>query len=172
MTLWMLSSSTCKHALAVVDGTGQHSLHGPHYSRRTPGSRSFTGVGQEVVFVTRDRSAVWAVVRQRTPLARGSGSSRGRAGARDSRANYVWRNMLFRNLGKHLSSELIRQATELTYTHWVKRYGSLPSQRLRTEVDTRRVRSANPGYCYMCAGWEKGETKRGKLFLYAPRPAE
>jgi len=32
----------------------------------------------------------------------------------------------------------------------------------------REVKSSNPGYCYMCAGWEKGETKRGKLFLYAP----
>jgi len=25
-----------------------------------------------------------------------------------------------------------------------------------------------PGYCYQCAGWTKGETKRHKLFLYAP----
>jgi len=28
--------------------------------------------------------------------------------------------------------------------------------------------TAYAGYCYQCAGWTKGETKRHKLFLYAP----
>lgn len=86
----------------------------------------------------------------------------------DRKARYLWRNMMFRNLGAGLSSDLIREATEETYRQWAIRYGSLPSERLRTEIGVRAVRSRNPGYCYICAGWEKGVIKNGKLFLWAP----
>lgn len=170
---WLLSSSSDPRALAVVDGTGPFDGMGPHYSRRTPGSKTFTGVGQEVVLVTECGRAVWACIRQRTPHAVGSGVSRHRRGvdgkATDLRARYLWRNMLFRNLGAGLSSDLIREATAVTYREWIARYGALPDEPLRTEIDVKAVRSRNPGYCYMMAGWDKGETKRGKLFLYAPR---
>ncbi len=165
---WQLSSSSDPRALAVVDGTGLFTEHGPHYSRRTPGSKTFTGVGQEIVLVTDCGRAVWAVVRQRTPTRRGSGNSRGRIGVTDVRPRYVWRNMMFRNLGAGLSSSLIIEATDLTYSYWLDRYGIMPEERLRTEVDVLAVRSANPGYCYIKAGWERGPRKRRKLFLYAP----
>ncbi len=161
---WSLSSSSDRHALSMIDGTGWFSSRGTHYSRRTPGSKTFTGVGKEVVLVT--ESAVWAVVEQRTPARAGSGQSRGRNG-RHELTPTVWRNLLFRNLGSFLSSSLIRTATVLTYLHWLRRYGELPRVRLRTEVDIRHA-SSNPGYCYQCAGWSKGETKGHKLFLYAP----
>ena len=166
---WHLSSSSDRAALDLVDGVGAWEGHGPHYSRRTPGSKTFTGVGREVVLVSRDRSAVWAVVLQNTPAARGSGASRGRAGAPDPRVRQLWRNMLFRNLGAGLSSRLIRSATVATYHFWRARYGDLPDVRLRTEIDVRKVRSSNPGYCYKCAGWRDGRKVRGKLYLYAPR---
>lgn len=165
---WLLSSSSDPRALAVVDGTGRFAEFGPHYSRRTPGSRTFTGVGQEVVLVTDCGRAVWAVVRQRTPTAAGTGASRGRQTATDARPRYVWRNMIFRNLGAGLSSALIREATVMTYAEWRRRYGDLPAERLRTEVDVRCVRSTNPGYCYLQAGWERGPLRRHKLFFYAP----
>jgi len=168
---WRLSSSSDPVALAVVDGTGPHEGRGPHYSRRTPGSKTFTGVGQEIVLVTSCGCAVWAVVRQRTPTAKGSGASRGRQGSTDDRPRYVWRNMLFRNLGAGLSSDLIRDATRLTYKFWLERYGSLPEEDLRTEICPRSIKSVNPGYCYKMAGWGRGRTKRGKLFLYAPNEA-
>lgn len=103
-------------------------------------------------------------------MARGSGVSRGRSGVTDVKARYVWRNMLFRNLGAGLSSDLILEATEMTYREWVVRYGEMPAERLRTEVDVKRVRSSNPGFCYMKAGWERGPIVRGKLHLYAPSP--
>ena len=48
---WLLSSSSDVNALAVVDGLGKFRRFGPHYSRRTPGSRTFTGVGQEIVLL-------------------------------------------------------------------------------------------------------------------------
>lgn len=168
---WLLSSSSDRRALDVVDGTGMHEGRGPHYSRRTPGSKTFTGVGQEVVLVTDCGRAVWACVYQKTPSARGSGGSRGREGVTDARARFIWRNMMFRNLGAGLSSDLIRSATTATYLHWLIRYGSLPAERLRTEIDTRRVQSSNPGYCYLAAGWDPGPIVRGKRYLYAPERA-
>jgi len=168
MTRWVLSSSSSRAALDVVDGCGPWAGHGPHYSRRTPGSKTFTGVGKEVVLVTDDLSSVWAVVLQKTPAKRGTGASRGRGGVSDPSTRWLWRNMLFRNLGKELSSGLITSATAATYRWWINRYGGLPDVRLRTEIDTRKVSSANPGYCYKCAGWGDGRLVRGKLYLYAP----
>jgi hypothetical protein len=109
-------------------------------------------------------------VRQKTPCAVGTGMSRGRSGITDVKPRYIWRNMIFRNLGAGLSSILIREALALTYFHWASRYGSLPLERLRSEIDVRRVRSTNPGFCYLMAGWERGETRNGKLFLWAPSP--
>lgn len=165
---WLLSSSSDPRALAVVDGLGMFNGLGPHYSRRSPGSKTFTGVGREVVLVTECGCAVWAVVYQRTPAAAGTGGSRGRTGATDKRPRHLWRNMLFRNLGAGRSSDLIREATAATYAAWLDRYGELPTERLRTEIDVWRVLSRNPGYCYLMAGWEKGPIVRGKRFYYAP----
>ncbi len=168
---WTLSSSSDPRALAVVDGLGEFAENGPHYSRRTPGSKTFTGIGREIVLVTDCGRAVWACVYQRTPSARGTGSSRGRTLAPDSRPRFLWRNMVFRNLGAGLSSALIREATERTYAEWIIRYGELPPERLRTEIGIKQVRSKNPGACYQLAGWERGETKRGRLFFWAPERA-
>lgn len=168
MTQWILSSSSDPYALDVVDGTGMHYGKGPHYSRRTPGSKTFTGVGKEIVLLTECRKAVWACVYQRTPSRAGSGNSRGRDGQADCGPRYIWRNNMFRNLGAGLSSELIRSALERTIEEWIRRYGELPREPLRTEIDIRKVLSSNPGFCYMKAGWRKGETRNGKLFLYAP----
>ena len=165
---WLLSSSSDPRALAVVDGLGPFVAFGPHYSRRTPGSKTFTGVGQEVVLVTDCGRAVWAVVRQKTPSRVGSGGSRGRSGSPDEAPRFVWRNMLFRNLGAGLSSELIREATNETYSRWLERYGSIPSETLRTEIGVKSVRSSNPGCCYKKAGWHSPVLRRGKLFLSAP----
>jgi hypothetical protein len=168
MSVWLLSSSSDRRALDVVDGTGPFNGLGPHYSRRTPGSKTFTGVGREIVLVTDCGRAVWACVYQKTPSARGTGASRGRCGQPDTKARHIWRNMMFRNLGAGMSSELIREATERTYEEWVRRYGELPPERLRTEIGIKEVRSKNPGYCYQVAGWSKGRIVRGKLYLFAP----
>ena len=166
--VWDLSSSSDRRALDVVDGCGLFEAWGPHYSRRTPGSKTFTGVGKEIVLVTSCGRAVWACVYQRTPSARNTGVSRGRAGETDVKPRFLWRNMLFRNLGAGLSSDLIREATDRTYEEWAKRYGCLPDERLRTEIDTTRIRSSNPGFCYLKAGWVPDRKVRGKLYLWAP----
>jgi hypothetical protein len=125
-------------------------------------------VGREIVLVTLCGRAVWACVYQRTPSRPGSGASRGRTGEPDAKPRYLWRNMMFRNLGAGLSSNLIADATEETYRQWRARYGELPPERLRTEIGVGAIRSPNPGYCYKRAGWERGDTRNGKLFLWAP----
>jgi len=165
--MWQLSSSSDRRALNIVDGTGPHAGCGPHYSRRTPGSKTFTGCGQEIVLVTECGRAVWACVRQRTPVARGAGSARGRGGSGQV-TKFVFRNSMFRNLGAGLSSDLIISATEETYRRWVERYGSLPPERLRTEIGIKEIRSTNPGYCYLMAGWTVDRVVRGKRYLWAP----
>lgn len=166
--MWILSSSSDRHALDIVDGCGAFEGYGPHYSRRTPGSKTFTGVGQEIVLVT--DSAVWAVIRQRTPSKRGSGNSRGRIGLTDTLPRYVWRNMLFRNLGTELSSTLILSALVMTYREWKLRYGQLPAEVLRTEIDPSKIRGVHPGCCYKKAGFHNPRMVRGKLYLDAPCP--
>jgi hypothetical protein len=164
--MWQLSSSSDPRALELVDGAGQWEGHGPHYSRRTPGSRTFTGVGQEIVLI--NESAVWAVVRNRLPAPRGSGTSRGRSGTPVIHT-YTWRCNMFRNLGTNLSSMLIRQAVQSTVAHWVNRYGVLPDEELTTEVKISSVKSGIPGYCFKRAGWVTKRYTRGLVILRCPR---
>lgn len=164
---WRLSSSSDRQALDLVDGTGPWAGHGPHYSRRTPGSKTFTGVGQEIVLVRED--AVWAVVRSRVPAPRGSGASRGRTGE-TAPTRWVWRCNMFRNLGPTRSSDLIRAATAMTAIEWVRRYGELPAEVLQTEVKPAMIRSEIAGYSYRRAGWVKFRETRGMVYLRCPRP--
>lgn len=64
---------------------------------------------------------------------------------------------VFRNEGSVLSSILIQEAVQLAWRRW-------PNERLYTYVNSKKVKSANAGYCYKCAGWRKvGETKSGLL---------
>mgnify|MGYP001607484672 CR=1 FL=1 len=159
MSFWLLSSSSDRRALDVVDGVGRFSGHGLHYSRRTPGFKMFTGVGQQTVLVGADGTAVWAVVRQRTPSAVGSGASRGRSGELDRASRWVWRNMMFRNLGDVPSSSLVVDATRCTYEEWSRKYGFLPLEVL------------HPGYCCKKAGYHNQRVVRRKIYLDAPCPA-
>lgn len=165
---WLLSSSSDRTALDIVDGTGRFDGLGPHYSRRTPGAKTFTGVGQEIVLV-HPSGAVWAVVRQRVPAPRGSGVSRGRTGE-TVLTRYVWRNMMFRNLGSERASDLIRSAVAETTRQWITRYGGLPEEELRTEIRVAAVRGEVPGYCYRRAGWVRvPKSPRGMIYLRCPR---
>ena len=92
-------------------------------------------------------------------------------------AGFVWRNFVcdrgelgincafFRNEGSVLSSELVRQADNIADAIW-------PCGRHYTYVDPAAVRSRNPGYCFLAAGWVKcGMTATGKLVLERRRPA-
>jgi hypothetical protein len=86
-------------------------------------------------------------------------------------AMFVWRKFIddsgqqgvncavFRNEGPILSSELIRQADAVADFCW-------PGERHYTHVDPKAVRSSNPGFCFVAAGWRRcGMTKSGLLIL-------
>lgn len=97
----------------------------------------------------------------------------------DGLAAFVWRKFkddsgqigincaLFRNEGPILSSELILEAEQLAWVRW-------PGERLYTYVNPRRIKSTNPGYCFIRAGWNKcGMTRGGLIVLQKlPPPAE
>jgi hypothetical protein len=91
----------------------------------------------------------------------------------DASSLFVWRNYLdktipkqegiecavFRNESPELSSKLIRQADAIADLCW-------PHQRHYTKVNPKKVRSRNPGYCFLKAGWRRcGFTKGGLLIL-------
>lgn len=86
-------------------------------------------------------------------------------------AAFVWRKFIdasgqkgvncsfFRNESKKLSSDLIRQACKIANHVW-------PSERLYTYVNAKKVKSNNPGFCFIAAGWSRcGTTKNGLLVL-------
>jgi hypothetical protein len=90
-------------------------------------------------------------------------------------ALFVWRNYIddtipkqegvecsvFRNEApeRWLSSELIRQGDAIADHIWA-------GERHYTKVRPAAVRSANPGYCFIAAGWRKcGKTKGGLTIL-------
>jgi hypothetical protein len=96
----------------------------------------------------------------------------------DGRAFFVWRQFkddcidartgepqagincaAFRSEGTCRSSCLIRQADAIADVVW-------PDRRHYTYVDPTRVRSTNPGFCFLAAGWRRcGRTKSGLLVL-------
>lgn len=88
----------------------------------------------------------------------------------DSLALFVWRKFIdasgqhgincavFRNEGPHLSSRLILEAEQIAWRRW-------PGERLYTYVSPK-VRSTNPGYCFLMAGWRKcGRSKSGLIIM-------
>jgi hypothetical protein len=96
-----------------------------------------------------------------------------------ARALFVWRRFIskdpsasnadvncavFRNEGAGLSSDLIRAAMAAAWRRW-------PGARLYTYVNPRRVRSSNPGYCFLMAGWRRcGVTKTRRLLVLEVMP--
>lgn len=95
----------------------------------------------------------------------------------DGRAMFVWRKFVddcldqrtgnrqegvncavFRNEGEHLSSELIRQADAIADAVWTDR-------RHYTYVNRKKIRSANPGFCFQCAGWRRCGFTAGGLIV-------
>jgi hypothetical protein len=66
---------------------------------------------------------------------------------------------IFRNESPRLSSELLKDGMLLAWARW-------PGERLYTYVNAARVRSTNPGYCFLRAGWRKcGTTKKRRLII-------
>lgn len=132
-----------------------------HYTRPPPGARGFCRNGQNLVFVTGCGKAGWVTFRP-TP---------GKATRPDGLA--AWECALFRNESVYRSSDLIREATALTFALW----GFPPPDGLITFVKPERVRTTLEldgvvGYCYRRAARRRvGYSGSNALPLFrAPRP--
>lgn len=127
-------------------------LYFRHYSSEKGGRKAscytagFTGQGQCSVYLTERCDALFAWVLQTVPR------MDGQEGVYCS---------IFRNEGPALSSELIKEADGLAWDRWPH------EDRHFTFVDPTKVESANPGYCFLMAGWRRlaKRTSRG-LFIF------
>jgi hypothetical protein len=141
--VWMIG----KYWKLVKDGDKLgRALYRRHYSRNpwTVARRSklFVGPGEKMVLVGHlgDALFVWRKFVSRD----------GQVGVNCA---------VFRNEGTCLSSEMILEAEEWAWGRWV-------GERLYTYVNAEKVRSSNPGYCFMKAGWVRvGQFGRNKLVL-------
>ncbi len=139
---WQRSNRANRIAAALADR---------HYTRQKPGSRQFVPPGRCIVLLTSSHDALWV---SSWPFA--EYVKHQWAGA--------WVCSLFRNEAPdhYLSSELIRQAVAVTRSTW----GTPPPLGMVTFVNTAKVRSVNPGYCYKQAGFHRvGFTKGGLVVL-------
>lgn len=119
-----------------------------HYSRKTPGTPQWMPSGRALVFVTPCGRATW-----------GTSYSVHPDDGLDS-----WRCTIFRNEGAGLSSDLILHAMALTAELW----GEPPADGWLTYVKPDEVRSTNPGFCFLKAGWWRDHSyvpdrRRGNL---------
>lgn len=116
-----------------------------HYSRRTVGARQFAYSGRKLVLRNAEGSVLW-VWMYPDPAMRMDGQT-------------GYNCAIFRNESSRLSSEIILEAEQ----HAIQKWGL---DRMYTYVDPKRVRSSNPGYCYLMAGWHHhGYSKTGKRLL-------
>jgi hypothetical protein len=118
-----------------------------HYSRVTIGAKQFTRPGENIVFRTADGSALWVSWRSQFNRKDGFGKA--------------WECQIFRNESDITSSLLIKEAIEKTIEIW----GPLPSDGMITYVSPTKVKSQNPGYSFLRAGFQrlKHRSSRGLL---------
>lgn len=129
-----------------------------HYSRRKPGSPQFMPPGQTIVLIAKDMRAVFGWWRPHpdahiTPMNGLDG----------------WTCTIFRNEADTVTaSRMIRDAE---FAIGAVGHNCGPDG-LITYVDTRKVASPNPGYCFQKAGWRKtGWSADGHKRLLQKQPA-
>jgi hypothetical protein len=138
---WYLSNQCDPTAIAIYER---------HYSCRKYADgrkrRQFVGMGQKMVLISGEADALYVWRRFMMP------DMAGQSGVGCS---------VFRNEGPELSSTLILEAMKLAWARW-------PGERLYTYVNPAKVRSDNPGCCFLKAGWRRcGATKGGLMVLEA-----
>ncbi|MBU2249133.1 MAG: hypothetical protein KKD77_20470, partial [Gammaproteobacteria bacterium] len=116
-------------------------LYRRHYSCRDPKvdlcRYGFSGKGESMVLLTLDCLALFC-----WRLVKGEGVN----------------CSVFHNESSLLSSELVKEADELAYVRW-------PGERHYTYVNSKKIRSTNPGACFMFAGWRKCGVSKGGLII-------
>lgn len=111
-----------------------------HYSRRKIGSPQFMPPGQTIVLLSRCKAAVFGWWRPHPD-----------AGIKQMNGLDGWTCTIFRNESDHLSSDMILWAEDVLWRtdHDVGPDGFI------TYVWDKKVRSANPGYCFKLAGYRR-----------------
>ncbi len=116
-----------------------------HYSRRTVGARQFCYSGRKLVLRNAQGSVLF-VWMYPDPAMRMDGQ-------------IGYNCAIFRNESDRLSSEIILEAEQMAFDKW-------GPNRLYTYIDSSKIKSSNPGYCYKVAGWKQvGMSKGGKVLL-------
>lgn len=136
--------------IPVLDGDDRvRGFYRRHYScrhyRDGRNPRLFVGPGEKLVLLTQysDACFIWRkFIDAAIPKQTGVNCS------------------LFRNESDVLSSQLIIEADEIAWEKW-------GNERLYTYVNPKKIKSTNPGYCYIQAGWTRLPylTKSGKVVL-------
>lgn len=141
--LWWLTKDGDRTCLELYER--HYSAHRYQDGRRR---RTFCGPGENIVLRTFDGAAffVWRKFRDDCIDTR--------TGERQAGINCA----AFRNEGTARSSDLIRQADAIADVCW-------PDRRHYTYVNAKKVRSANPGYCFRVAGWRRCGITKGGLFV-------
>lgn len=135
------------HWIVAQDGEPElRAIYDRHYSARRyrDGRRpkKFVGPGEYIMLTLPDRKALWVWKK--------FNDSSGQSGICCS---------IFRNESTILSSDLVREADAIADFCWL-------SARHYTYVRAEAVKSRNPGWCYLCAGWKRcGYTKGGLHIL-------
>ena len=106
-----------------------------------------TAPGEHIVLMTPDGSALFVWIKQKYTQNKQTGVN----------------CAVFRNEGGALSSDLILEAEHIAWRRW-------PGERLFTYVNTKTIKSKNPGYCYKVAGWKECGTTRGGLIILEKYP--
>lgn len=140
--------SASKHWCLTRDGdTYGYAISRRHYSvrnYRVQRQRLFVGPGRKLVLLSKDGSAlfVWRQFKD------------------DVQPPQIGFNCaIFRNEGTTVSSILIREAMAVVFGRWGR-------SRCYTLVNPKRVRSSNPGCCFVASGWTPcGTSKTGKLIF-------
>jgi len=117
-----------------------------HYSARKRPAHAdrlqFVGPGESLVLLRDDAVFVWRKFIDDCPLGGGINCA------------------VFRNEGKERSSDLIKEADGYAFRKWPL------EPRHYTYVDAAEIKSPNPGFCFICAGWTRcGVTAGGLVVL-------
>jgi len=119
-----------------------------HYNRQSPGSKNLAPPGKTLILI--QDHALWVSLQQKNEFIK-----------------HCWKNAwicsTFRNESNLLSSNLIKSAVSNTIACW----GNPPENGFITFVNPSKVKSRNPGYCFIKAGWKKiGYTKINSLLVF------
>lgn len=127
--MWRVSHKYDRDGAALADR---------HYSRRKVGAPQFMPPGQTLVLIA--PGAVWGWWRPHP-----------RSGIRAMNGLDGWTCTIFRNESAERSSAMVLAAEGALRNE----VGECGPDGMLTYVDVRKVKSANPGYCFQCAGWRK-----------------